>query len=159
MTTLKDLNDKDRKDLAISSFNEIWNYIDKIEDLEVWEKDMMIALAHTSRYFWGLVGTPLHYQRGEWMLSHVYTLVGRSQSALHHAEQCWELTVKEDIKDFDLAFAHEALARAYALNKKASEAKSEYEAAKEAAEKIAKTEDKTYFLEELAKGPWFGMSF
>ncbi|UYP47144.1 hypothetical protein NEF87_003429 [Candidatus Lokiarchaeum ossiferum] len=142
--------------LAKTCFNETWDYIEKLDKLKPWEKEMMIAAAHTSRFFWGQVGKPINYQRGEWILTHVYSLLKRGEPALHHAKECWNLTEKENIKDFDLAFAHEGLARAYALNKDVENAKIEYLLAKEAAKSIKNTEDKDYFMEELEKGPWFG---
>lgn len=159
MPSLDKMSDDDIKSLAISTFNEIWNYLDNFKELKPWEKELMVGVAHASRFFWGKVGKPINYQRGEWMLSHVYTLVDRGEPALHHALQCWELTEKENIKDFDLAFAYEALARAYALNGKNNKAEEAYKKAENAAESIEKQDDKDYFLDELKKGPWFDIKF
>jgi hypothetical protein len=157
MAKLQDLSKEEKIQLAKSTFNEIWNYIDRLPSLKAWEKEMMIAVAHASRYFWGLVGEPLNFQRGEWILSHVYTLIGRSETALHHAQQCWDLTEKEKLQDIDLAFAYEGLARAYALSNNEKKAKETFIQAKKAADSIHKKEDQDYFLEELKKGPWFGL--
>lgn len=156
MTGKTEITQEIKLQIAKSSFNETWDYLDKIDSLKPWEKEMMIAAAHTSRFFWGQVGKSINFQRGEWMLAHVYSLVSRGEPALHHAKECWTLTEKENIKDFDLAFAHEGLARAWALNHDMEKAEIEYKNAKEAAKSIKKKEDKEYFLGELEKDPWFG---
>jgi hypothetical protein len=76
------------------------------------------------------------------MLARVYTILGEPGRALHHAKRCFALTEKHGFKDFDLAYANEAMARAYALNDNAMESKRYYSQAKEAGEKIAETEDR-----------------
>ena len=53
-------------------------------------------------------------------------------------------------QDFDLAFAHEAMARAHAVAGNAEECRQHIALATEASEQIAEEEDQKYFLEELA---------
>ncbi len=84
--TKMELSTEQKTQIAKSCFNEAWKYVDNLAELEPWEKEMMIAAAHTSRYFWGLVGKGINFQRGEWMLTHVYSLVERGEPALHHAK-------------------------------------------------------------------------
>ncbi|MFW9880248.1 MAG: hypothetical protein ACFFG0_44815, partial [Candidatus Thorarchaeota archaeon] len=60
-----------------------------------------------------------------------------------------DLTEKNNISDFDLAFAYEAMARALALTKNKKEFDKYSKLAKEAGEKIKKKADKDYFFEEL----------
>jgi hypothetical protein len=45
----------------------------------------------------------------------VYAVLGRAEPAEHHARRCLELCEEHGIGDFDLAYAHEALARAAAV--------------------------------------------
>ncbi|MFX1420534.1 MAG: hypothetical protein ACFE9N_16680, partial [Promethearchaeota archaeon] len=80
----------------------------------------MIHTVHTSRYHWGILvsegkGGPTNLQRGEWIISRVYSVLERGEPALYHAKKCLELTKDNDIRDFDRAFAYEAIARASAL--------------------------------------------
>lgn len=105
----------DHKKLAITLFNETWDLIDKTDKSKD-DEALMINKAHASLYHWTQVGTPLHFQRGEWMVSHVYALLGRQEPALYHAKRMMDLTVKHQFDDFDLMFAYEAFARAYAIN-------------------------------------------
>jgi len=102
--------------LAIQLFNQTWDLLDKKDRTES-EDYEMIHKAHASLYHWMQVGTPLHFQRGEWMVSHVYASLKMAESAIHHAKRCLQLTEDNKITDFDLTFAYEAMARAYAINK------------------------------------------
>ncbi len=133
---------------AIENFNTTWDYIDK-KDRTQEDNINMIHTTHASRFHWGKIGTPLNFARGEWQISRVYSLLGMSESALYHAKLSLELCLKNDIKDFDLAFGYEAVARAYMVAKDEEQMKKHIILAKEASENIEKEEDKKYFLSEL----------
>lgn len=75
----------------------------------------MVHAAHASRYHWGRVGTPLNLERGEWQVSRVYTTLVRAEPALYHTRRCLDICQADAIDDSDIAFAHEAVARAYAV--------------------------------------------
>ena len=79
--------------------------------------DEMLHCAHASRYHWGEVGTPANVARGEWQCARVYAVLGRPEPALHHARRCLEIceSAPDALEPFDLPFAYEALARAYAV--------------------------------------------
>lgn len=103
-----------QKEQAINCFNKTWDFIDM--ESRTKEDDLnMIHCAHASRFLWGEVGTPLHFERGEWQISKVYYLVGHGKQALFHAEACMNICLDNDIKDFDIVFAYEAMANAYKL--------------------------------------------
>jgi len=113
----KDL--KMHEKLAKVCFNKTWELLEK-EDRNAEEDIEMIHTVHASRYHWGVLvaneqGTPLNLQRGEWQIARVYTVLEREEPALYHAKLCLKITQNNNIGDFDLAFAHEALARASAL--------------------------------------------
>ncbi|MFW9772382.1 MAG: hypothetical protein ACFFFB_03970 [Candidatus Heimdallarchaeota archaeon] len=147
--------------IAKGTFNKTWDYLDK-KDRTDEDNVNMVHTAHTSRYHWGILvskgkGGPINLQRGEWIISRVYSILGRGEPALYHAKQCLKLTEENDIDDFDLAFAYEAMARASALLKNKKDFEKYHELALKAGEEIKKKEDKKYFLEDLDSGPWFGM--
>src|SRR5262245_61710992 len=96
------------KRFAADCFNKIWPLLEKKERTGD-DNELMIHLAHTSLFHWLQVGTALNEQRGEWMLSRVYTVLEDKAKSLHHAERCLSLTEKHDFKDFDLAFAYESM--------------------------------------------------
>jgi hypothetical protein len=134
--------------LAMDTFNKTWDLLDKTNRSEA-ENVEMIYTAHASRYHWGQVGTPLEFQRGEWQISRVYAVLGMSESALYHAEIALKTCEEKDIGDFDLAFAYEALTRAYSIMKNASGKEKNLALAKEAGKKITDEENRDYFLNEL----------
>ena len=144
------MNDSDlHRKLAADCFNATWDLLDKSDRTED-EEVAMIHTAHCSRYHWGMVGTPLEFQRGEWQISRVYSVLGMGQPALFHAGICNSICVQEGIGDFDLAFSYEALARANMVLGNGEECSKNIELAESAAKDIAEKETRDYFLSELS---------
>ena len=123
------------------------------------EQFEMVYAANASLYHWAQIGTELQLQRGEWLIAHVYTVLGYPEAALRHAMRCEELTQAnlEMMKDFDIAYAYEGMARALALAGKQEEAESFYQQAKDAGSAISDKEDKDIFLKDFIAGEWFGL--
>ncbi|MCC3648719.1 hypothetical protein JGK52_18820 [Cytobacillus oceanisediminis] len=144
------LMEKDEhKKTAISLFNKVWDLMenpDRTED----ENLEMIHMVHTSRYHWGIAGQPVNLSRGEWQISRVYTVLNRAEPALFHAKRNLEICLSNKIGDFDLAFAYEALARAYQIAGDEENVQKYKKLAYESAEDIAKKEDKKVVLNDLA---------
>ena len=136
------------KKLAIDLFNLVWEFLDK-EERTVEENDRMIHAAHASRFHWGEIGTPLEFERGEWQISRVYSILNRPEAAIHHAQRCLAICRENNIADFDIAFAYEALARAYATAGDTERSKEYIELGEQAGEKIEDKEDRDYFFSEL----------
>lgn len=142
------IDENAHRELAIDLFNRVWGLLDKT-DRTVEEDDTMVHAAHASRYHWGEVGTPLEFERGEWQISRVYAVLKRPQAALHHAKRCLEICEANGIGDFDLAFAYEALARAYAVAGEAARSHEFVSLAEKAAEVIEDEGNRKYTLSEL----------
>jgi hypothetical protein len=140
------------RQLGVDLFNETWSLIDKPQRTRE-EDDQMIHTAHASRFHWGKVGTPTNFARGEWQISRVYAVLGRSEPALHHAQRTLDLCQENGIGDFDLAFAYEALARASHIAGKPADRERYRALALAAGEKIAEEDDKNYFLSDLQTIP------
>ena len=51
------------------------------------------------------------------MISRVYAILGKGDKALHHTYETIRLTNEHGFKDFDLAYAYEAMAKSYAALK------------------------------------------
>jgi hypothetical protein len=60
-----------------------------------------------------------------------------------------EICEANKIGDFDIAFAYEAMARAYAVAGDMAESKKHIESARKAGEQISSKEDRDYFFSEL----------
>ena len=140
--------EKIHRKMAIDFFNYTWTLLDK-EKRTIAEDDEMIHAAHASRFHWGKVGTPTHFERGEWQISRVYSVLSHPQPALYHAQRCLTICQENKIEGFDIAFAYEAVARAYALAGNEDEKKKFYKLAQTAGEQIKEADDKDYFLSEL----------
>jgi hypothetical protein len=134
--------------LAVDLFNLVWELLDK-EDRSTADDDRMLHAAHASRFHWGEIGTPLEFERGEWQISRVYAVLSRPQAAIHHAQRCLALCEAHQIGDFDLAFAYEALARAYAVAGEAAKSREYVSLAEQAAAGIEDQGNREYFLSEL----------
>ncbi len=143
------------KKLAVDLFNHTWELLDK-PDRTPADDDRMVHAAHASRFHWGEVGKPLHFERGEWLVSRVYAVLKRPGPALHHAGRCLDICRENDIAGFDIAFAYEAMARAHALAGDEAEAGRFMKLAREAGEQIEKQEDREYFEGELKTIPGWG---
>jgi hypothetical protein len=140
--------DEFHKRMAVDLFNRVWDLLDKQERTGA-EEDEMLHAAHASRYHWGEIGTPLNFERGEWQISRVYAVLGRPEPALFHARKCLQICEENDIGDFDIAFAYEAMSRAYASAGDAGECEKYQELARKAGEEIEEDGDREMFLGEL----------
>src|SRR6478672_11711629 len=138
--------------LAVDLFNQVWRMMER-DDRTVDDDDRMLHAAHTSRWLWGEVGEPVNLARGEWQVSRVYTVLGRAEPALYHARRCLEICSEHGIGDFDLAYAHEALARAHALAGDRDRALASRRAAERAADQIADADDRELLDRDLGSLP------
>jgi len=138
--------------LAADLFNQVWTLMER-DDRSREDDDRMLHAAHSSRYLWGEVGSPLNRARGEWQLSRVYCLLGRAEPALHHAGRCLDECVESGIGGFDLAYAHEAMARAQAVAGDLLAAAASRRAAEQAAASIDDPEDRAPLDADLATLP------
>jgi hypothetical protein len=148
MTEKSKFSEEGHKKFAVGLFNLTWSLLDK-KDRTKEEDDKMIHAAHASRFHWGEIGTSVHFERGEWQISRVYSVQKRSEPALYHAQRCLEICKENKIGDFDIAFAYEALARAYAVAGRKTECVKHIELAKKAGDQIKEKGDKDYFFSEL----------
>jgi hypothetical protein len=139
----------DHRQLGVDLFNQVWTLLDKPERT-VAEDDELLHAAHASRHHWGQVGTAANLARGEWQCARVYTVLGRAEPAIHHARRCLELCEANGIGDWDLAFAHEALARAFSLAGDLEQAERHKRLARAAGDAIADPEDREHFDEDYA---------
>ena len=136
----------------------VWKYLEKKERSEV-DNDEMLTAAHTSLYHWSKIGKNVHAQRGHWLLARVYTVLGESQLALRYAHRCLEITNRfpDEMQDFDIAYAYEAMARANALAGNIESARNYYEMSSKAGEGLSNPEDKDIFMKDLRGGDWYDL--
>ena len=69
---------------------------------------------------------------------------------MYHAKECLRLCLENNLGNFDLAFAYEALARAYSHTKESILVEKYLEKARKTSEKIDNDENRKYLLDELS---------
>jgi hypothetical protein len=138
--------------LAADLFNQVWTLMEQ-SDRSREDDDRMLHAAHASRHLWGAVGVPLNRARGDWQLSRVYCLLGRCEPALHHAQRCLDECLANDLAGFDLAYAHESMARAQALAGDPAAAAASRRDAEQAAAAISDADDRALLVADLATLP------
>jgi hypothetical protein len=139
----------DHRQLGVDLFNFVWTLLERADRTQG-EDDLMAHAAHASAYHWRQVGEPKHFARSEWQCSRVYAVLGRPEPALHHARRCLEYCERGDVEDWDLPYAHEALARAYEVAGDAEAAARHLALARELGGQIADPEDKELLEKDLA---------
>lgn len=79
-------------------------------------------------------------------------MLRRPEPALHHARRCLELceSAPEELEEFDLPFAYEALARAHAVAGDEAESRRFLEQGRAAAARIADEEERAIVDADLA---------
>jgi uncharacterized protein YndB with AHSA1/START domain len=151
-----DLSAEEHRDRGIEIYNATWELIGKPERTAD-EDEAMIRSAYASAYHWSHAArrTAENDARGEWLLARVHTIARRPEAAVHHAERCAAIVEANGIGDFDLAYAHEAKARAFALVGRFAEAHGELAAAR--AVPVADDDDRAILVGDLDAEPWFGL--
>ena len=146
--------DGERRRRAADLFNLVWKLLEK-PDRTSGDDETMVHAAHASRFYWGESGTAKNWARGDWQLARVYSTLGRGEPALHHAECCLEtcLAHPEDMEEFDLPYAYEALARAYAAAGNDEQAHHFLALARQTAERIEDADDREVLLADLETIP------
>ncbi|HEU5477468.1 MAG TPA: hypothetical protein VFU64_06540 [Gaiellaceae bacterium] len=143
---------EEHRALGVELYNGTWALIER-EDRTPDEDDEMLHRAHASAYHWlQAPHTAANRARSHWLCSHVYAVLGRPEPALHHGERCLALVEgsPQEMADFDLPAAYEALARAHSAAGRSDEARRFLELAQVEAAKIADAEDREHFESQLA---------
>ena len=143
------------KFFAIDINGKVWNFLQK-KKLTQDEKDEMEYAAHASCYHWLKAGTIVEKLRGEWLISKIYSELGYAEPSLRHANRCYKLTQAnlKLVKDFDIAYAYECMARANAVNNNKADAQKYYTKALNESKKFKNKEDLKLFLSDLKGGNW-----
>lgn len=141
---------------AKSIYNGLWDLLEKDNRTPSEDEDLLLG-AYSSLYHWKKVGTEVNLQRGYWMVSRVYLALEQKEDALAWARKCLVFTEKNrgKMEDFDLAFAQEIMARAYASAGDLERTYHHFSQAVALGEKIQDQEAKKIFTNDLVSGDWF----
>lgn len=144
------------KHFAVALNNLTWSLLEKKERVDE-DNDLMVHAAHASMYHWSIVGAPENKARGEWLVSRVYSVLQSGDPAVHHALASLDICTDHKLTGFDIAYAYEACARAYAASGDMSQCHKYSALALEYGEKIETEGNRSLFFSDLKSEPWFGM--
>jgi hypothetical protein len=147
-----------RRRRAIETHGQCWDLLEKPDRTEA-ESEAMIEAALESLRLWLEVGAPVHAQRGHWMVARVAVDAGQTGLATEHALATLALTAahRNELEDFDLAFAEEVAARAFALAGDVDRASRHRAEAMRLGEAIADEGDRKEFFRQFGIGPGLGL--
>jgi hypothetical protein len=148
----QEMIDKWHRWFAVQCNNRTWDLIAK-PDRSPQEDREMLEGAYASAFHWSKIGTPLHAARADLALAHVHAALGQGQQSLFHAQRCLSFFEAGQGEDWDLAFAHAAMAHAAAAARDAALHAKHYAAAKDRGAHIKNPEDRRVFEEEFARVP------
>ena len=151
MEPTQDDTDRDEhRRLGVDLFNGTWTLMEQTDRTP--EDDLtMLHMAHASAYHWRLaVHGPENRARSEWQISRVHTVLGQPEPARYHAEACLRICEEHGIGDWDIAFAHEALARAAMVAGDRAGMDAHLERARELGALIAEPEERALLEQDLA---------
>ncbi len=138
----------EHRQLGIELYNRTWELLEGVDPGEA------VHAAHASAYHWlhAAGASAANRARSDWLCSHVYAVLGRPEPALHHAGRCLSLVegAPEEMEEFDLPSAYEALARANAVAGNAGEARRYLELGRAEAAKVTDAEDREHLESQLA---------
>lgn len=153
----------DHRRLGVELNNALWDRIAEgslTPELPDADRQELLYAACASTYHWIQAGDAANRARGEHLISRVAVALGYHDLASTHANRCLELVeANPDVtEDWDLAFAHEAVARAAAANGWNEDAGHHRRLAVELTARIEDDGDRGVLEAELAREPWFGFA-
>ena len=137
---------------AVECNNRAWDLIEKANRTPVEEREMLHA-ACASAFHWSKVGKPIHSARGDVTLSYAHALLGHPGMALHYAKSSLAFFATNECEDWDLAFAHAAMAQAAAVAHDKELHARHYALAKARGDAIQGAEDRRIFMESFSRVP------
>jgi uncharacterized protein YndB with AHSA1/START domain len=151
LETIDDSPGEWHRSQGIECYNATWELIGA--ERTPANDEEMLRRAYASAYHWSRAARrgPVNDARGAWLLSKVQLLVGQPALSLRYADQCMSIVRQHGMVDFDLAYAHEARARALKALGDDVAAAQEWDAAKSVP--IANDEDRKILDADLAVGP------
>lgn len=113
----------------------------------------LLRTAYAAAYHWQRAegAGPQNEARAAYLIAKALLATGQADAALRSAEHCLAVCAEHSLADFDLAYAHEARARALRTLGRSAEARAEWRAA--LAVPIADAEDAAIVAADLAVEP------
>lgn len=137
---------------AVKANNSTWDLLTKADRSSA-DTEEMVHRAHAAAYHWARAArrTPLNEVRANYLVAKAWAAAGVAAPAQYYAQRCFDGTQALGLADFDLAYAHEVMARALKVAGDEVGAAAHWTTAK--AVPIANDEDRSILESDLADGP------
>jgi len=133
-------------------FNKAWDLIDQpSRTLE--EDEEMIRLSLASTWHWKQRDdcTQKNISVSFWQTSRIFSILGQVQNARRYARLCLDASQGEDVAQFYLGYAYEAMARAESLVGNTAQVDQYLEKARDIAAAMSDSDEKQMLLDDLAE--------
>ena len=141
-----------RRHFAVECNNRAWQLAEQVER-SVGENEEMVHAAHAAALLWEGIGDETHRARGWLLLGHALGLAGHGAEGLGYARRSLEFFLARECPDWEIAFAHLAVASAARAAGEAALFQTERAEAARLGEAIADPEDREIFLASLRALP------
>lgn len=138
------------KQLAVTCFNKVWEYLD-LEDRTEEQSEAMVHLSHSSFWHWTQVEghTPRNLSVGYWQLARVYAVIGQGEIALNYSNKCIEISIDSKLEPFYQAYGYESAARAYKVLKEQEMCMKALKTAHDFTSQVVEAQSKELLLKDL----------
>jgi uncharacterized protein YndB with AHSA1/START domain len=133
---------------AVEANNSTWELLDV--DRTERDDEELLRRAYAAAYHWDRAAgrTAANEARATWLLARAWSALGEGERALRDADRTLETCERAGLTDVDLAYAHEARARALAVLGRAADAAAAFERARSV--QVADPEDRVIVDADLA---------
>ena len=136
--------------MAGTWFNRTWEMLDQ-PSRSPDDDAALVHATHASVHHWSEAATIPYVARGEWLCAGVYWELAHAEPALWHARRCLTLVQAggDGSADWDLAPAHEAVARAHSVAGELDSAVQQAGLARAALERVTDADDRVVVEADL----------
>ena len=132
-------------------FNKAWDLIDQSSRTPEQDEEM-IRLSLASAWHWKQRGdcTQKNLSISFWQTSRIYSVLGQVDNARRYARLCLDASQGEDVAQFYLGYAYEAMARAESLAGNTAQMEQYLEKARNIAAAMSDSDEKQMLQDDLA---------
>ena len=137
---------------AVEANNSVWDLLGK-DPRSADDDEELLRRAYAAAYHWQRAtgAGPENEARACWLVAKVLLVTGQPEASLRSADRCLAACAQHGLVDFDLAYAHEARARALAAVARTDEASAAWALA--VSVPVADAEDREVLERDLADVP------
>jgi len=138
------------KYFSAACFNRAWNLIEK-EDRTLEEDEEMLQLSLASAWHWSQRDdhSSTKLSISFWQISRAYSILGETENARKYGQLCLNVSMRDEVRSFYLAYAYEALARAEGISGNREKMLDYVRKSRETIERVIKDEEKKMIGDDL----------